>query len=96
MNSGIRSMGDTIQATSPTTTSAHVERSAAIDDEGPQQPQDVRDEPDQLTDADALRSQRPEDHQERGPHEDHRNEDRDDRRWLHAATVSHSGECDRG
>ena len=70
MNSGIRSIGDTIQDHEPDDHEAHVERGGAIHDQGPKQPQDVRDQPDQLTDANALRSQCPEDDQERGPHED--------------------------
>ena len=91
MNSGIRSIGDRIQATSPMSTDAHVERSRPIADERSKQAQDVRDQADQLTDGDALRSQRPEDDQERGPHEDQCNEHRDDSRWFHGGTFAHSG-----
>ena len=60
-----------------------VERRAAIADERTKQPQDVRDQAEELTNRDVLGSKDPEDDKERGPQRDQGKDDGGDRREFH-------------
>ena len=63
----------------------NVEWRAAIADQRTKQPQDVRDQAEELTNRDVLGSKDPEDDQQRGPQRDQSEDDGGDRREFHDA-----------